>query len=172
MQDRNGGRGGDVLANAMKGAIAGAVGVWVMDRLVWWMWDREDSSAILQEAAARPEGLDPAHVMANRAAEAVGTRLTPRQPHPAGIAVHYGLGVLPGAAYGALRSRMGGAGLAGGLAYGLTLFLMQDEGMNPILGTSGKPGDYPWQAHARGLAGHLALGAATHATLDLLDRVA
>lgn len=59
-----------------------------------------------------------------------------------------------------------------GLLYGLELFLVQDEGLNPILGTSGGPTEYPWQAHARGLVGHLVLGAVTHATLNVLDQVA
>jgi hypothetical protein len=162
---------GDVLTDMVKGAIAGAVGVWALDKVTWYMWNRENPAALQQEREARPEGLDPAHVMANRAAEAMGTELTPRQPHPAGIAVHYRLGIMPGAAYGALRKRVGGVGAAGGLLYGLSLFLLQDEGLNPILGTSGKPMDYPWQAHMRGLVGHLVLGAATHVTLELLDQV-
>lgn len=168
----NDGTEGTLLADVVKGAVAGAVGVWVMDKVTWWLWDREDPAALRREHAARPEGLDPAHVMANRAAEALGTELRPRQPHPAGLAVHYGLGIVPGAVYGALRSRVSGVGAAGGLVYGLGLFLAEDEGLNPVLGTSGGLGEYPWQAHARGLVGHLALGAATHAALDLLDRVA
>lgn len=163
---------GDVLTDMVKGAIAGAVGVWALDKVAWYMWNRENPEALQQEREARPGGLDPAHVMANRAAEALGKELTPRQPHPAGIAVHYGLGIMPGAAYGALRKRVGGVGAAGGLLYGLSLFLLQDEGLNPILGTSGKPTDYPWQAHMRGLVGHLVLGVATHTTLELLDQVA
>jgi hypothetical protein len=176
MRDKNGRarkRKNDSLAVDMaKGAVAGAVGVWALDKVTWWMWDRESPLTLQQERAARPEGLDPAHVMANRAAEAMGKELTPKQPHPAGIAVHYGLGIMPGAIYGALRNRVDGVDTAGGMAYGLGLFLMQDEGLNPILGTSGKPTEYPWQAHARGLVGHLVLGAVTNATLEVLDRVA
>jgi hypothetical protein len=96
----------------------------------------------LLDVAAFLDRLDPEHVIANRAAEAMGTELTPRQPHPAGIGVHYGL----------------------------SLFLMQDEGLNPILGTSGRPTGYPMEAHFRGLIGHLVLGATTHATLKLWIR--
>ena len=172
MSKRNGRKNGNLAADLVKGAIAGAVGVWALDKVTWAMWDREDPATLQQEREARPERLDPAHVMANRAAEAMGKELTPKQPHPAGIAVHYGLGIMPGAIYGALRNRVDGVGAAGGLVYGLGLFLMQDEGLNPILGTSGKPWEYPWQAHARGLVGHLVLGAVTHATLEALDRVA
>jgi hypothetical protein len=47
-----------------------------------------------------------------------------------------------------------------------------DEGVVPALGLAGGPTEYPWQAHARGLVGHLVLGAVTHATLELLDQVA
>lgn len=162
MPKRNTGTNGDVLTDAVKGAIAGAVGVWALDKVTWAIWDRE----------ARPGGLDPAHVIANRAAEAMGKELTPKQPHPAGIGVHYALGILPGAAYGVLRNRVSGSGAGGGLLYGLGLFLMQDEGLNPLLGTSGKPGEYPMEAHVRGLVGHMVLGLATHLTLNLLDEIA
>lgn len=171
MRRKNGGNGG-VVADAVKGAVAGAVGVWAMDKVTWWMWDREDPEALQREREARPGGLDPAHVIANRAAEAVGTELIPRQPHPAGVAVHYGLGMMPGAAYGVLRRRVPAVGVGGGLLYGLALSLVEDEGTAPALGLAGKPTEYPWQAHARGLVGHLVLGAATHATLNVLDAVA
>lgn len=163
--------GWSLLSDVLKGAIAGAVGVIALDKVTRMMWDREDPRDLQREREARPGGLDPAHVMANRGAEAVGTRLRPKQPHPAGIAVHYGLGILPGAAYGALRNRVPMVGAAGGTAFGLALFLMQDEGLNPVMGTSGTPGEYPWQAHARGLVGHLVLGAVTDATVNVLDRL-
>lgn len=170
MRERNGEQNGDLAGDVVKGAIAGAVGVWAMDKVVEWMWDREDPTKRRQEEEARPEGLDPAHVMANRAAEAGGTELAPKQPHPAGIAAHYALGVVPGAAYGALRNHISGVGAAGGLLYGLGVFLLHDELANPLLGTSGRPTEYPRGAHARGLVGHLVLGVVTDAALDVLDR--
>ncbi len=35
--------------------------------------------------------------------------------------------------------------------FGAGLFLTQDELANSVSGLGGKPKDYPWQAHARGL---------------------
>lgn len=162
---------GSTTANLVKGALAGAAGVWALDRVTWLVWDREDPEALEQEHEARPDGLDPAHVIANRTAEAVGQDLTPKQPNSAGLAVHYALGIVPGALYGALRHRVKGLGAGHGALYGLGLFLLQDELSNPVLGTSGPPGDYPWQAHARGVAGHLALGTVTDLVCDALDRM-
>jgi hypothetical protein len=160
-----------LLADAIKGAIAGAIGVWAMDKVTWAMWHRTDPGHLRQEEQARPGGLDPAHIMANQAAEAMGTELVPRQPHAAGTAVHYGLGVMPGAAYAALRHRMPMMTAGAGLLYGLGLFVANDEIANPLLGTSGGPTEYPMEAHVRGLVGHLVLGAATHASLKVMDRV-
>jgi hypothetical protein len=45
-----------------------------------------------------------------------------------------------------------------------------DEGVVPALGLGGGPAEYPWQAHARGLATHLILGAVTDGVLDVMDR--
>lgn len=168
----NGGVDADMLTDVVKGAIAGAVGVWAMDKVVWWMWNREDPAALEQERQARPGGMDPAHNIANRVAGAMGKELSPAQPHPAGVAVHYGLGVMPGAAYAVLRKRVPVVGAGGGLLYGLAMTLMEDEGVSPLLGLAGAPTEYPWQAHLRGVVGHMVLGAVTHATLDLLDRAA
>ena len=169
---RSGQGSGDVATAMVKGAVAGAIAVWAMDRVGWWMWNREDPAALQQEREARVEGMDPAHVTANRVADAVGTSPTPRQPHPAGIGVHYGIGMAPAMAYAALRHQVPALRTGRGLLYGLGLFLVVDEGMVPALGLAGGPTEYPWQAHARGLATHLVLGVVTDAALDLLDRVA
>jgi hypothetical protein len=169
---RNGRHGGNLAADVVKGAIAGAAGVWAMDRVGWWLWDQQDSAVLQQEREARVEGMDPAHVLANRAAEAVGTSLSPRQPHPAGIGVHYAIGMAPAMGYAALRHRVAGLDAGRGLLYGLGLFLLVDEGVVPALGLGAAPTEYPWQAHARGLVTHLVLGLVTDTVLDVLNQVA
>ena len=161
---------GSLPLDLLKGAVAGAVAVWAMDRLGWALWNREAPAALAREHAARVEHMDPAHVVANRVADALGRPLQPRQPHPAGVAVHYGIGMGPAMAYAALRRRLPALRAGRGLAYGLGLFLAVDEGVVPALGLASRPAAYPWQAHARGLATHLVLGFVTDATLDLLDR--
>lgn len=160
-----------VVADAVKGALAGAVGVWALDQVTWFMWNREDPEALAQERQARPGGLDPAHVTADRVSQALGVQLMPKQPNPAGIAVHYSLGVLPGALYGVLRHKVPGRGAGRGALFGLGLFLLQDELVNSLLGTSGGPTEYPWQAHARGLVGHVVYGVITDTMCDVLDQV-
>ena len=163
----------DLLGNALKGAVAGAVGVWAMDRLDWFLFRRQAPQVRRQIDQARPQGMDPAHVAAGKAARLLGAQLQPPQPHAAGIAIHYALGIGPGALYGALRERLpaGRAGqdflYAAGLGAGL--FLLQDEGLNQAMGLSGRQKDYPWQAHARGLAAHLLLGLVTNTVLNLLQ---
>lgn len=157
--------------DVVKGALAGAAAVWLMDQVGWFLYRREDPKAILQEKKARVKGMDVAHVAANKMANAFGARLSPKQPNPAGIALHYALGIVPGALYGPLRHRVPGLSSGRGLVYGLGLFLLNDELMNPLLGLASGPTAYPWQAHARGLISHLVVGAATHAGIDALDQV-
>lgn len=42
---------GEFVAEAGKGAIAGAVGVWALDRVTGAMWDRTDPAKLRQEEA-------------------------------------------------------------------------------------------------------------------------
>lgn len=162
---------GALVGDLIKGALAGAAGTWAMDLVTWFMMDREDPRALEQERQARPEGLDPAHSIANRLAHAVSRELSPRQPHPAGIAAHFAIGVLPAALYAVARKRVPQVRTGRGLLYGLALFVMQDEIVNSLLGTAGPPGDYPRQAHVRGLVGHLVYGAVTEAAANILDQL-
>lgn len=160
----------DIAVGMLKGALAGAVGVWVMDRVDWFMFEHEDQDARHQTEQVRPEGMDPAHHTVNKVANAAGKDLSPSQPNAPGVAMHYGLGVAPGALYGALRDRVPAIGTGRGSLFGLGLYLMQDEGLNTLMGSAAKPNEYPWQAHARGLISHVVYGVATDTTLRLLNR--
>lgn len=55
-----------------------------------------------------------------------------------------------------------------GMGMGLGLFLVQDEGLNQLMGLSGKQKDYPWQARARGMAAHLVLVLTISTALNLM----
>ena len=158
-------------ADIVKGALAGAAAVWVMDQVGWFLYRREDPKAVRKEQKARVKGMDVAHVAANKLAGVVGTKLSPKQPHPAGIAVHYALGIVPGALYAPLRHRVPALSAGRGLVYGLGLFLLNDELMTPLLGLASGPTAYPWQAHARGLISHLVVGVVTDASIEALDQV-
>jgi hypothetical protein len=73
-------RGGNdrrLAADVVKGATAGAVGVWLMDRVGWFLCRREDPAALRREREARVGGMDPAHVAAGRLVGALGIELAP-----------------------------------------------------------------------------------------------
>ncbi len=161
--------GGSVAADLLKGAIAGVAGVWVMDRVDWFMFRHEDPAARRRTRRVRPGGKDPAHVIAGEAARLAGVELSSPRQNPAGLGVHYSLGIVPGALYGALRGRVPGLGAGRGLLYGLGMFVVEDELVSPALGVAAGPARYPWQAHARGLVAHLVLGVVTDAVLRVLE---
>ena len=160
-----------VLKEMVKGAIAGSASVWMMDRVTEYMYRNEDSEAHKQEKKAQKGGKYVAFVAADKIANAMGTRMTDRQEYIAGKTVHYLLGAMPGALYGLLRHKVEGLDKGRGLLYGLGLFILMDELVAPLAGLSSGPLAYPWQAHARGLAGHLTVGATTDAAVRALDKM-
>ena len=157
------------LAKALMGAAAGAIGVWALDRVDWFMWNRMDEADRERTRAARPSGEPPAHVAATKLEELTGVELSERAHATAGDAVHYSIGIAPAIGYALLRDKLPFDGPVRGLAYGLGLFLMQDEALNTATGLGGRPGDYPWQDHARGLVAHLVYGLTTELTLNLME---
>lgn len=154
----------------IRGGIAGAIATWVMGQVTSYLYELEDQSVRRREEQVR--GTPAYQVAAERMAALARLSLTEAELSRAGQALHWGLGIGMGALYGALRPRVAGVDAAQGLAFGLAFFLLIDEGMNTAFGFAKPPADYPWQAHARGLAGHLVYGLATDASLDLLDRAA
>lgn len=172
MQRRNGRKNGELVTDLVKGAVAGAVGTWAMNQVTNYMYEHESAEAFLQDKAGQTGSEYATTVAARKAAGVAGKELSHAEAQKAGLGIHWAIGIGFGMAHAALRDRMPGIGAGHGLVHGAILFLLVDETAKPLLGISGGPTDFPWQAHARGLAGHLVLGGVTDATLDLLDRAA
>jgi hypothetical protein len=56
-----------------------------------------------------------------------------------------------------------------GLLYSLAIFILWDKTLSVGAGIASPPKAYPWQAHFRGLIGHLSLGVAAHVALTALE---
>jgi len=163
-------RGGTAAA-AIKGAIAGATATWLMGRITNYMYERENQDARKAEDTAR-NGKTAYGVAAEKAARLAGRPLDDKQRERLGSAIHWALGIGTGAIYAVLRRRFAGVGKLGGAAFGTAFWGLVDEGLVPGLGLTPGPAEFPWQTHARGLAGHLTFGTVTDATLRVLDAVA
>lgn len=162
------GTSGGVL---LRGLVAGATGAWVMDRTTWMLQDRQKRQAIRQGREAWPDRLDVSHALGYKLAGAAGLSLSKKknQPSTLGMTTHYLLSIGPAILYAALRERDLRFAADRGLLYGLLLFVLWDEVLSAVTGVAAPPMKYPWQAHMRGLAGHLALGLATHISLSALE---
>lgn len=162
----------DLGGALLKGSVAGVAASVALDQLDWYMWNNLDPETREKTRSVRPERLDPGHVIARKVARAMGTDIEPKGPdnqHPAGVAVHFALGMGPALAYAAMRDRTPALAAGGGTLFGLGLFLVHDEGLNTITGTGAKPQEYPWQAHARGLIAHLVYGLVLEGTMRMID---
>ena len=152
----------------IRGALAGAVATWVMDQVTQAMLDAQPAAVTAREEAARVGGQGSVPNLVDRLERALGLRLGGTEKDTAAQAIHYALGVVPGAMYGLLRHRVPLLGAGGGLVYGFSLWVLADEYANVALGLSGPPEAYPTETHLRGLVGHLVLGAITDSGIDLL----
>jgi hypothetical protein len=158
-------------AAVIKGAIAGAVATWLMGQLTTYMYARENKGAREAEDKAR-KGKTSYGAAADKVAGLAGRSLDDQQRERVGSAIHWAIGIGTGALYAVLRRRFAGVGKLGGAAFGTAFWGVVDEGLVSGLGLTPGPAAFPWQAHARGLAGHLTFGTVTDATLRVLDAVA
>lgn len=157
-------------ADLVRGALAGALATWVMDRVTTVIYERQDRHTRAREQAA--SGRPAYRVAAEKVAAAAGLSATDEQLDRLARALHWGLGIGAGVLYAVRRREAGGPSLARGLAFGFGFFLTVDEIANTAFGFSAPPAAYPWQTHARGLAGHLAFGLVAEAALALQERAA
>lgn len=160
-----------LAADIAVGAVAGLAATWVMGKATSFLYEHEDPAAREREDNARG-GKTAYAVAAQKTAALAHRELSEDQEKTYGSAIHWGLGLGAGAAYGALRSRMPLLSAGQGTAFGVAFWLLVDEGANTALRLTPGPTAFPWQAHARGLAGHIVFGVVADTMLDLADRVA
>lgn len=160
-----------VLADVVDGVLAGVAATWLMGRVTTLLYERERDAVRQREQDARG-GSTAYGVAAEKAAHVVGRELSEDQRKRYGSRVHWALGAAAGAVYGVLRPRLSDVSAARGLAYGTAFWLLVDEGANWALGLTPGPTQFPWETHARGLAGHLAFGATADTVLRVLQPTA
>lgn len=147
-----------LLADVAYGLAAGAVATFVMEKVSEYGYQLQDEKTRKSEEKLRNEQYPP-EVLAGKIAKAVsGVELSKEAKQKYGMAIHWGYGIAWGGMFGALRDRLPVASSAGGLAFGLGLWLIGDELMMPALKLSPPSTEFPWQNHARAAVNHLAYG--------------
>jgi hypothetical protein len=158
----------DTVGTLLDGVVAGLAATWLMGQVTELLYERENPAAREREDRVR-EGKSSYGTAAEKIAKLAGTSLSDEQRKRYGSGLHWALGAGAGAAYALLRDRMPAVGAAGGLLFGTAFFLLMDEGVVYALGLTPGPSKFPWQSHARGLAGHLTYGATAERALTLLE---
>jgi putative membrane protein len=160
-----------VLRGALAGAIAGLVGAYAMERFQA-LWSETQRRARPKQTASA--GLDePTTVKAaERLAETVLHTELPEELKPvAGEFVHYGMGMLSGAIYGAVAEILPFARAGNGLLFSAALWWFADETAVSDLGLAKKPSAYPPSTHAYALSSHLVYGFVTETVRRILRLV-
>ena len=157
-----------MVGQLVRGGIAGGAATWVMDTVTTGVLARYPEELVERERRAWPNGKPAIENAVDRIESVLGRTLDDRQRGLVAQAIHWGLGIVPGAAYAVLRRRLPILGAARGVIFGATLFLVNDEYLNTRLGFAGPFDAYPMETHVRGLIGHTTLGATTDLFLDLL----
>lgn len=155
----------------VRGAFAGAVANWVMGKVTTVLYEREDPDAREREDEVR-HGRTAMEVAAEKVAGVAGKDLDRASRGRLASALHQAVGIGAGVVYALTMGRRRRRRVWDGLAFGTGFFLLVDEGVNTAFGFTPPPRAFPWQAHARGLAGHLVFGATTDAVLRATGRLA
>lgn len=153
----------------LKGAIAGAVATWTVGLVTTLLYEQQGADSRRREARAR-RGRSTYGRAAEKTAALFGERLGHEERERLGTMIQWALGIGAGALYAGLRQQLSREDGSRGLALGASFWGLIDEGLNPALGLKPGPDRFPWQAHMRGLAGHVSYGVVTDGTLRILDR--
>lgn len=180
MQDSD----GNLWKGAAAGLAAGLAASWVMNRF-------QNLSGKLAQVVEEDEPQNPQHSAQRgdgasaeqededatvKAASAISRKifhhqLSKQEKKVAGPAMHYGFGILTGAAYGALAEVAPAVTRGAGLPFGASVWLGADEVAVPAFKLSGPPWENPPSVHARALAAHLVYGLTTEGVRRLVRQV-
>lgn len=156
-----------LLGDFIKGLVAGGVATWGMGHVTTYLYEHEspESRRRYEEVTG---GVGAPERTAEKVASALGLELSEEQRRRLSQGLHWAVGIGGGAAYALARRRMRRVDAGQGLLFGLAFWLVFDETLTVLTGAARPPQEYPWQAHGRGLAGHLAYGVLTDTALDLM----
>jgi XapX domain-containing protein len=161
---------GEVLIVVGVGAAAGAVATWVMGMATTLMYNRENRAA--REREDRVRGDRTAYeVAAENFAAILGRKIDRKQRARWGLVIHWALGIAAGIVYAFIRLQIPAPNILHGLLFGFVFWLVIDEFVVYVLRLTPGPLEFPWQAHARGLVGHLVFGAVAELGIQLLGAV-
>jgi len=146
------------------GAAAGTVGGAALLGLSMTLYDLARPQDINREQAIEPR--DPFIVLAQKLQKATGKEMTTHEEKVFEQGVANGLSAVMGAAYALTARRWKLGWLTGGVVFGALFWLVEDEGLGPMLGLAGDNAKYPLEAHLRGLAAHVAFGVVTAGLLE------
>ena len=160
-----------ILRGALAGAIAGVVGAYAMERFQA-LWSETEKRARPKQIARAAKD-EPATVKAaERVAENVLHTELPDTVKPvAGEAVHYGMGMLSGAIYGAIAEVLPMVRAGNGFLFGAVLWFVADGTAVSALGLAKRPSAYPPSTHAYALSSHLVYGFVTETVRRVLRLV-
>lgn len=145
------------LTGAAAGLLGGLAASWIMSK-----FQSALKSVITTENRQPEQQEDPANVKAAaKIAESTGRSLTRSEKEAGGELLHYAVGGLSGAAYGAWAPGVPLPDLAAGAIFGTAVWAIADEIAVPALGFSKAPTEYPVSNHASALAAHLVYGIST-----------
>ncbi len=94
---------GSLMGDMVRGAIAGGAATWLMDLVTTGMAAGQSKAITAQETAASPNGQSAVANLVDRLDTDLDLGLTKAAKGSAASAVHFGLGIAPGALYAVLR---------------------------------------------------------------------
>ncbi len=158
----------DFAGDVLKGAVAGAVATWVMGRATTWFWEHESVASQAKYKEVTGEKYVPERA-AEKLENLVGLHRSKEQHQTLAQVNHWAVGIGAGIAYSLLKRQNKLVSTGRGLLFGAAFSALFDEGLTVLTGLAEPPQKYPWQAHTRGLFGHLVYGAIADATLNVLE---
>lgn len=145
----------NLLKGIIAGAVAGIAATFVMSQfqnLTSYLSDSGDSSGGKDE----PATVKAAEALSEKI---LGHELVENEKQTAGVAMHYVMGGVSGAIYGATTEYTDFTKMGFGLPFGSAVWAIADDFIVPALGFSKSPLEYPLSTHAYALSSHMVYGA-------------
>lgn len=149
-------------------AGAGYVATKALDRSSSAIYARQSDASRSREEELRDEL--PTIAFVRKTAALSGMTLDDEQERRLSRVVHFGVGAGGGVAAYVLSKTTPLGPFASGLATGLVIFALVDEGANYVLGLTAPATAWPAESHVRGLIAHLVYGGVIGALLAVTDR--